>query len=105
MPKFLIERTIPGVDTLTPEQLSEVAQNSNAALAKLGPRIQWIQSYVTADKMTCVYLAASIELIREHARIGEFPVDRISEIRAVVDPGSAEGALWLATPMSMLAEH
>jgi hypothetical protein len=94
MPKFLIEREIPGAGSLTPDQLVAIAQKSCGVLRELGPEIQWLQSYVTGDKITCVYIATSAELIREHARRGVFPADRVQEITWVIDPTTAEGALY-----------
>lgn len=90
MPKFLIEREIPGAGDLTAEQLTAISQKSCGVLQQLGPQIQWVQSYVTGDKVTCVYIAPNAELVREHARQGGFPADRVMEVRAVIDPTSAE---------------
>jgi hypothetical protein len=94
MPKFLIEREIPGASRLTPEELVAVAQKSCSVLRDLGPQIQWVQSYVNADKVTCVYIAPDAELIREHARRDGFPADRVEEITSIIDPTTAEGALY-----------
>jgi uncharacterized protein DUF4242 len=90
MPKYVIERDIPGAGDMTADQLHSVAQTSCAVLNKLGPSIQWVRSYVTGDKIYCVYIAPSEELIREHAAQGGFPANRISEIRKVIDPTTAE---------------
>ena len=90
MPKFLIEREIPGAGSMSSEQLHGVAEKSCSVLRDLGPRIQWVQSYVTDDKIYCVYIAPSEELIREHAKRGGFPANRISEIRTIIDPTTAE---------------
>ena len=90
MPKFLIERESPGAGDLSPEQLQTVANTSCNVLQKLGPQIQWIESYVTGDKVYCVYIAPNEDLIREHARQGGFPANRISEIKTVIDPTTAE---------------
>lgn len=90
MPKFVIEREIPGVGSLSAEQLQAVSQKSCAVLNTLGPQIQWVQSFVTGDKIYCVYIAASEELVREHAMQGGFPANRISEVKAVIDPTTAE---------------
>lgn len=90
MPKFLIEREIPGAGNLSPQELQGVAQTSCSVLQSLGPQIQWVQSFVTGDKVYCVYIAPSEELIREHAKQGGFPANRISEIRTVIDPTTAE---------------
>ena len=90
MPKFLIEREIPGAGNLSPQELQGVAPTSCSVLQNLGPQIQWIQSFVTGDKVYCVYIAPSEELIREHAKQGGFPAKRISEIRSTIDPTTAE---------------
>ena len=90
MPKFLIERDIPGAGKLTPEDLRGISQKSCSVLAGLGTRIQWLHSYVTGDKLYCVYIAPSEELIRQHAEQGCFPANRISEIKSVIDPTTAE---------------
>ena len=90
MPKFVIERTIPGAAKLSAQELRAISQNSCYILRNLGPQIQWVQSYVTDDKIYCVYIAPSEDLIREHARQGSFPVDRISEVKWVIDPTTAE---------------
>ena len=90
MPKYLIEREVPNAATLTAADLKSMAQRSCAALRQLGPAIQWVQSFVTEDKITCVYIAPNPELIREHARLGGFPADRVLEVAAVIDPTTAE---------------
>jgi len=90
MPKFLIEREIPGAGNLSPQELQGVAQTSCSVLQNLGPQIQWVQSFVTGDKVYCVYIAPSEDLIREHAKQGGFPANRISEIRSTIDPTTAE---------------
>ncbi|MDB4911278.1 MAG: hypothetical protein JWO39_2101 [Gemmatimonadetes bacterium] len=90
MPKFLIEREIPNAGALSPTDLKAIAQRSCAVLKQLGPAIQWVMSYVTEDKITCVYIAPSAELIREHARLGGFPADRVLEIAVMIDPTTAE---------------
>ena len=90
MPKFVIEREIPGAGNLSPAELQSVAQTSCGVLRDLGPEIQWIHSYVTDDKIYCVYLAPSEELIKEHARQGGFPANRISEVKTIIDPATAE---------------
>jgi hypothetical protein len=92
MPKFLIEREIPGAGALTPAQLQGVSEKSCSVLRVLGPQIQWVQSYVTGDKIYCVYIAPNAELIREHARQGGFPANRVSEIVTIIDPTTAETA-------------
>ena len=90
MPKFLIERELPGAGDLTPEQLRGISQTSCGVLQNLGPDIQWIESYVTGDKIYCVYRAPSEELIRKHAEQGGFPANRISRIVTMIDPTTAE---------------
>jgi hypothetical protein len=90
MPRFLIEREIPDAGALSPAELRAIAEKSCAVLRDLGPTIQWVQSYVTEDKITCVYLAPNAELVREHARRGGFPADRVLEVAAVIDPTTAE---------------
>lgn len=90
MPKYVIERDIPGVGKLTPEQLQAVSQTSCGVLRELGPQIQWLQSYVTDDKIYCVYIAPDEETVRRHAQQGGFPANRISQVRAVIDPTTAE---------------
>ena len=91
MPQYLIERDLPGAGQLTPEQLKDVSQKSCGVLLSLGPRIQWRHSYVTADKIYCVYDAPNEEIIREHARQGGFPANVISEVKATIGPKTAEG--------------
>lgn len=90
MPKYIIEREIPAAGALTPEQLQGISQKSCSVLQKLGPQIQWVQSYVTGDKVYCVYIAPNEEIIREHARQGGFPANRISEVRTMIDPTTAD---------------
>ena len=90
MPKYIIEREIPNAAALSAAELQAISQKSCAVLRELGPSIQWVQSYVTEDKITCVYIAPNAELIREHARRGGFPADRVLEVRAVIDPTTAE---------------
>jgi len=90
MPKFLIEREIPGAGNLSPQELQGVAQTSCSVLQNLGPQIQWVQSFVTGDKVYCVYIAPSEDLIREHAKQGGFPANRISEVKQMIDPTAAE---------------
>ncbi len=89
MPKYIIEREIPGAGQLSPAQLQGVAQKSCSVLNKLGPQIQWVESYVTGDKVYCVYIAPNEEIIREHARQGGFPANRISAVKTVIDPTTA----------------
>jgi hypothetical protein len=90
MPKYVIEREIPGAGDLTAEQLQGVSQTSCNVLRNLGPEIQWVQSYVTGDKIYCVYIAPSEDLIREHAAQGGFPANRISEVKTIIDPTTSE---------------
>ena len=90
MPRFLIEREIPNAGALSPTELHEIAQRSCAVLHDLGPEIQWIQSYVTEDRITCIYLARNADLIRRHAAAGGFPADRILEVNEIIDPTTAE---------------
>lgn len=92
MPKFVIERDIPGAGKLSPAELQAVSEKSCSVLGKLGPQIQWVQSYVTDDKIYCVYIAPNEEMVREHARKGGFPANRISQVRTVIDPTTAETA-------------
>lgn len=90
MPKYVIERDIPGAGELSPQELRAISQKSCSVLGDLGPQIQWQQSYVTGDKVYCVYLAPNEDLIREHARQGGFPANRVSEVVAMIDPVTAE---------------
>jgi len=90
MPRYVIERDLPGAGNLSPEQLQAVSQKSCSVLNDLGPRIQWEHSYVTADKIYCVYRADNAELIRQHAAEGGFPANRISEVKTIIDPTTAE---------------
>lgn len=90
MPKYVIEREIPGLGKFTPEQLQGASQTSCNVLRKLGPEIQWVHSYVTGDKLYCVYISPDEELIRKHAAEGGFPANRISEVKEIIDPTTAE---------------
>jgi hypothetical protein len=90
MPKYVIERNLPGAGRLRPEEVQGISRKSCDVLAELGPQIQWVESYVTDDKIYCVYLAPSEELIREHAQRGGFPADRISIVRRGISPLTAE---------------
>ena len=90
MPQFVIERDMPGVGGLGPDELKGASQTSCSVLRDLGPEIQWVHSYVTDDKIYCIYRAPSAELIREHAKNAGFPANRISEVRATIDPTTAE---------------
>ena len=90
MPKFVIERAIPGAGNLTAEQLQGISQKSCGVLSQLGPQVQWVQSYVTADKIYCVYIAPDAEAVREHARLGGFPADEVATVTTIIDPTTAE---------------
>jgi Protein of unknown function (DUF4242) len=90
MPKYVIEREIPGAGKLSSQELRAISQKSCGVLNKMGPQIQWVQSYVTGDKIYCVYIAANEELVREHAKQGGFPANRVSEVASVIDPTTAE---------------
>lgn len=90
MPKYLIEREIPGAGSLTPDQLKNVSQTSCNVLRELGPEVQWVQSYVTGNKIYCVYIAPNEEQILEHAKRGGFPANVINEIATIIDPTTAE---------------
>ena len=90
MPKYLIERQIPGAGQLTPEQLRVISQKSCGVLGELGPDIQWQHSYVTGDSIHCVYIAPSEDLVREHASKGGFPVNSVMRVATVIDPTTAE---------------
>jgi hypothetical protein len=90
MPQYLIERNIPGAGALTPAELKAISQKSCGVLNELGPQIQWVHSYVTGDQIHCVYRAPNEEMVREHARQGGFPADRVLEIKATIDPSTAE---------------
>ena len=90
MPKYIIEREIPGAGKLSPQELQAVSQKSCGVLNQMGPQIQWVQSYVTGDKVYCVYIAPNEQMIREHAQQGGFPANRISEIKTMIDPTTAE---------------
>lgn len=90
MPKYVIEREISGAGKLSPKELQAISQKSCGVLGKLGPQIQWIHSYVTDDKVYCIYIAPNAEMVREHARLGGFPANRVSEVKTVIDPTTAE---------------
>ncbi|WP_300596370.1 DUF4242 domain-containing protein [Niabella sp.] len=90
MPKYVIEREIPGAGNLTPDQLKNVSETSCNVLREMGPEIQWVQSYVTGNKIYCVYIAPNEEWIREHAKQGGFPANAVNEIATVIDPTTAE---------------
>ena len=88
MPKYVVEREIPGAAELFAKEKRAVSQKSNAVLKELGPQIQWVHSYVSGDKVYCVYIAPNEEMVREHARKGGFPVNRVSEVKMMIDPTS-----------------
>jgi hypothetical protein len=90
MPKYVIEREIPGVGSFSAEQLKTISQTSCGVLNKMGTQIQWLQSYVTTDKIYCVYIAENEELVREHAKLGGFPANNVSRVSAIIDPTSSE---------------
>ena len=90
MPKFVIEREIPGGGKLSPQELQAISQKSCSVLRKMEPQIQWVESYVTDDKLCCVYVAPDEETIRKHAQEGGFPANKIARVRAVIDPTTSE---------------
>jgi hypothetical protein len=90
MPKFVIEREIPGAGKMSPAELKMISQKSCGVLISLGPSVQWVHSYVTADKLYCIYQAADESLVRRHAELGGFPANKISRVSSVIDPATAE---------------
>jgi len=92
MPKFVIERPLPGVGSLSAEEMQGIAQKSNEVLDGMAGRAQWLQSFVTADKIYCVYIADDEEAVREHARAGGFPCEAVNAVQRIIDPTTAEGA-------------
>ena len=92
MPKYVIEREIPGAGAFSAPELQGISQTSCGVLQKMGPQIQWVQSYVTGDKIYCVYIAPDEAAVREHARQGGFPANSVSEVKAIIDPTTAEAA-------------
>jgi hypothetical protein len=90
MPKYVIEREIPEAGKLSAQELQAISQKSCGVLNQMGSQIQWLQSYVTDDKVYCVYIAPNEEMVREHARQGEFPANRVSEVKMIIDPTTAE---------------
>jgi hypothetical protein len=90
MPKYVIERDLPGAGKLSADELHGISAQSNKVLAQLGPEIRWLQSYVTDDKIYCVYVAPDEDIILEHARCGGFPANKVSMVSAVIDPSSGE---------------
>ena len=91
MPQYVIERELPGAGKLTPAELQAISATSCGVLRELGPSVQWVQSYVTDDKIYCVYNAANAGLVREHARMGGFPANSVAQVRSVISPITAEG--------------
>jgi hypothetical protein len=91
MPKYVIERDIPGCGDWSGEQLKAVSQTSCGVLEEMGPKIQWLESYVTGDKIYCVYIASNAEMVREHATKGGFPANQVAQVRGMIDPTTAEG--------------
>ena len=89
MPKYVIERELPGAGSLSAEQLQGISQKSCGVLKELGPQVQWLESFVTDDKIYCVYIAPDEEMVREHAKRGGFPANRISQVRNIIDPTTA----------------
>jgi len=90
MPKYVIERQIPQAGNLSPQELQSISQKSCGVLQDMGPQIQWLQSYVTADKIYCIYIAPNEDAVREHARLGGFPADSVTEVKTIIDPTTAE---------------
>ena len=90
MPKFMIERDLPGAGKLTGQELHDISQKSNKVICDLGPEIRWLQSYVTDDKIYCVYIAPDEAMVRQHAEMGGFPANRISQVRRIIDPTTSE---------------
>jgi len=90
MPKFVIERDIPGAGQLTPQDLKAISQKSCGVLSSMGPSIQWIHSYVTDDRLYCIYQAPDEAAVRKHAQLGGFPANRVSQVRTIIDPATAE---------------
>ena len=93
MPKYVIEREVPGAGNLSPEELQGMSATSNKVIGELGPEIRWLTSYVTDDKLYCVYVAPDEDILLEHARCGGFPADRISKISTVIDPSTGDAAV------------
>ncbi len=91
MPKFVIERSIPGAGKLSDEEMKAISQTSCGVLRSMGPQIQWVESFVTDDKIYCVYVAPDEAMVREHARQGQFPADSVARVRRMIDPTTAEG--------------
>lgn len=90
MPKFVIERNIPGAGNLSPDELRAISQKSCSVIAEMSPQVQWVESFVTQDKVYCVYIAPGEDQVREHARRGGFPADRVSRVTTMIGPTTAE---------------
>ena len=90
MPKYVIEREIPGAGSFSAEQLKGISQTSCGVLSNMGPQIQWVQSYVTGDKIYCIYIAPNEEMVREHAKQGGFPANSVNEVKTMIDPTTSE---------------
>jgi Protein of unknown function (DUF4242) len=90
MPKYVIEREVPGAGDMSPAELTALSQQSCGVLNEMGPQIQWVQSYVTGDKIYCIYVAPNEEMVREHARRGGFPANQVSQVKAIIDPTTSE---------------
>jgi hypothetical protein len=90
MPKYLIERNVPGAGNLSADELKAMTQKSNKVICDLGPEIRWLQSYVTDDKLYCVYIAPDEDIVYEHARCGGFPADKVTRVSAIIDPSTAD---------------
>ena len=95
MPKYVIERNMPGAGALSPDELAAIAERSCRALEEIGSQIQWVESFVTADKVYSIYIARDQKLIREHAYLSGFPADTIYEVKAVIDPSTAREVRWI----------
>jgi len=91
MKKFVVERNLPGAGNLSPEELQAIAQTSCDAISKLGQPYYWLESFITEDKIYCIHIAESEEVIREHARLGKFPVNTVSEVKKIIDPATSHG--------------
>jgi hypothetical protein len=96
MPRYLIERDIPGAGSFTDDEINAVCKKSNDVLTSLAPRVQWVHSYVTDDQIVCVYIADDEDVVREHARLGGFPANRVQRVRRVIDPVTYEAEVALA---------